>query len=58
MEGVWKEKESLKIKIPQENLEKWPDSGDNRDLNGLVTIPIPKEIVQSDKRDLEDMKTI
>ena len=45
MEGLWKEKESLKIEIPQENLEKWPDSGDNRDLNEVVTIPIPEEIV-------------
>ena len=53
MEGVWKEKESSKIKISQEHLEKWPESGDIRDLDEVVTISIPEEIMQSDKRNLE-----
>ena len=56
MEGVWKEKESFKIKISQENLEKWPESWDIRDLDEVGTIPIAEEIVQSEKRDLEDIE--
>ena len=56
VEEVWEEKESFKIKIPQENIEIWPESGDIRDLDEVVTIPITEEIVQSEKRDLEDIK--
>ena len=56
MEGVRKEKESFKIKIIQENLEKWPGSGDIRDLDEVVTIPIAEELLQSEKRDLEDIE--
>ena len=33
----------------QKNLEKWPESGDIRDLVKIVTIPIAEEIVQSEK---------
>ena len=56
VEGVWKEKESFKINISQENLEKWPESGDIRNLDEVVTIPIAEEIVQSEKSDLEDIE--
>ena len=56
MKGVWKEKESFKIKIAQENLEKWPESGDIRDLDEVMTILITEEIVQSKKRDLENVE--
>ena len=44
VEGVCKEKESFKINISQENLEKWPESGDIRDLDEVVTIAIAEEI--------------
>ena len=50
MEGVWKEKNSFKIENAQENLEKLPESGNVIDLDEVVTIPIPEEIVQSEKR--------
>ena len=56
VEGVWKEKESFKIKNSQDNLEKWPESGDIRDLDEVVTIPIAMKIVQSEKRDLDDIE--
>ena len=56
VEGVWKEKESFQIKKIQENLEKWPESGYIKDLDEVVTIPIAEEIVQSEKRDLEDIE--
>ena len=51
MEGVWKRKESSKIKISDFFLGKWPESGDIRDLDEVVTIPIHEEIVQSEKKD-------
>ena len=44
VKGVGKEKESFKIKIVLENLEKWPESGDIRDLDEVVIIPIAEEI--------------
>ena len=53
---MWKEKELFKIKISQENLEKWPESGDIRDLDEVGTIPIAEDTVQSEKRDLEDIE--
>ena len=56
VEGVWKEKETFKIKISQENLEKWPEIGEIRDLDEVVTVPIAEEIIQSEKRDLEDIE--
>ena len=56
MEGVWKEKNNFKIKQSQGNLEKWPAHGDIRDLDEVVTIYIPEEMVQSDKRDLEEIE--
>ena len=56
VEGVWKEKESFKIKISQENLETLPGSWDIRDLDEIVTIPIAEEIVQSEKRNLENIE--
>ena len=56
MEGVWKERNEFKIEILQRTIRKRPESGDNRDLYEVVTIPIPEEIVQSDKRDLEDIE--
>ena len=56
MEGVWKERYEFKIEISPKNLEKWPESGDVRDLDEVVTILIPEEIVQSDSWDLEDIE--
>ena len=56
VEGVLKEKESFKINISQENLEKWPENGDIRNLDEVVTIPIAEEIVQGEKSDLEDIE--
>ena len=56
VEGVWKEKNDSKIDLSHDNLEKWLEHGDIRDLDEVdevVTISILEEIVQSDKRDLE-----
>ena len=35
----------IQIKISQENLEKWPESGDIRDLDEVGTIPIAEDTV-------------
>ena len=56
MEGVWKEKNEFKIERSKHKLEKWPESGDIRALNEVMTIHIPEEIVKSDKKDLEDIE--
>ena len=51
-----KKKNDFKIEISQENLDKWPENGDIRHLDDVVTISIPEDIVKNDKRDLEDIK--
>ena len=56
VEGVLKDKNNFKIELSQENLDKLPKHGDIRHLDDVVTISIPEEIVQSDKRDLEDIE--
>ena len=41
---MWKEQNDSKIEISQENLEKWPEHRDIRDLDEVVTISIPEKI--------------
>ena len=32
----------LNLTLSQENLNEWPESGDIRDLDDIITIPIPE----------------
>ena len=55
LEGVWK-KDEFKIEISQEKLDKWPEIGDIRHLDEIVTIPICEAIVKGDKMGLENIE--
>ena len=56
VDGVWKDNDNFTIEISQENLDKWPESGDIRDLDDIVTIPIPEDVIQSDKINLDNIE--
>ena len=40
----------------QENQNKWPLSGDIRYLDDIITIPIPEDIVQRQKDELDNIE--
>ena len=45
VDDVWKTTSKFNLTLSQENLNKWPLSGDIRNLDDIITIPIPGEIV-------------
>ena len=53
---VWKNTSKFNLTISQENLNKWPESDDIRNLDDIITIPIPKDIVQKDKNELNNIE--
>ena len=43
--AVWKSTSKFNLTICQENLNKWPLSGDIRNLDDIIITPIPEDIV-------------
>ena len=56
VENVWKSSNDFKIEISQNNLDKWPLSGDIRHLDDVPTIPISEDILEKHDKDLDDLK--
>ena len=54
-DGVWKTTSKLNLTISQENLNKRPLSGDIRNLDDVITMHIPEEIVQKQKDELDNI---
>ena len=42
VDDVWKNTCKFNLTISQENLNEWPESGDIRNLDDIITIPIPE----------------
>ena len=53
---VWKSTSKFDLTICQGNLNKWPLSGDIRNLDDIITIPIPEDIVQKHKDELDNIE--
>ena len=45
----WKNTTKFKLTISQENLNEWSESGDIKNLDDTITIPIPEDIVHKHK---------
>ena len=56
VDDVWKTTSKFNLTLSQENLNKWPLSGDIRNLDDIITIPIPGEIVQKHKDELDNIE--
>ena len=56
VENVWKSSNDFKIEISQNNLDKWPLSGDIRHLDDVPTIPISEDILEKHDKDLDYLK--
>ena len=56
VDDVWKNTTKFNLTISQENLNEWPESGDIRNLDDIITIPIPEDIVQKDNDELKNIE--
>ena len=56
VDDVWKTTSKFNLTIYQENLNGWPLSGDIRDLDDMIIILLPEEIVQKHKDELDNIE--
>ena len=56
VDDVWRNANQFNLTISQENLNEWPESGDIRHLDDIITIPISEDTVQKHRYELHNIE--